>query len=212
MTVAVRTAPPQRIYATVPKLCPGGTVVCVASGPSLTKEDVDYCRDKADAVIVINTTYQLAPWATALYAADWIWWHWHKGVPSFGGLKYTLDRQATRWKGVQLLKKTGKIGLETDPSCLRTGRNSGYQAVNLAYHSGASRIVLLGYDMQTGYNGKEHWHPDHPVARHSPYKIFESFFHSLVSPLAEAGVSVVNCTRQTALTAFPRADLREVLR
>ena len=39
---------------TAPVLCAGGTVVCLATGPSLTKEDAEYCRDKADCVIAVN--------------------------------------------------------------------------------------------------------------------------------------------------------------
>lgn len=203
--------PPTRTYATVPKLFPGGTVVCFASGPSLTAEDVEYCRGKVDGAIAINTTYQLVPWASCIYAADWIWWSWHKGVPGFTGLKYTLDRQAVRWPGVQLLQKTGTDGLEHKPNGLRTGRNSGYQAINVAYHMGAKRVILIGYDMQVGDNGKAHWHKNHPVHRNSPFNIFVKMFDSLVGPLGKSGVEVINCTRSTALKAFPRADLHEVL-
>jgi hypothetical protein len=49
-------------------------VVCVASGHSLTKEDVEYCKGKAK-VYIVNDGYKLAPWADLLYAAhtdrDW---------------------------------------------------------------------------------------------------------------------------------------------
>ena len=45
--------------------------------------------------------------------------------------------------------------------CVHHGQNSGYQAVGLAYHLKADRIILIGFDMQrTG--GKSHWHGDHP--------------------------------------------------
>jgi hypothetical protein len=198
-------------YAIVPKLCPGGTVVCFAGGPSLTREDVEYCRTRVDGAVAVNTAYQLAEWATALYAADWIWWQWHRGAPTFPGLKYTLTRQSTRWPGVQLLKKTGDEGLELKPDGLRTGRNGGYQAINLAVHLGAKRIILLGYDMQKGPKGESHWHGDHPRHTESPYGIFVRKFDTIVKPLAAAGVSVVNCSRHSALKCFPKADLAEVL-
>lgn len=203
---------PVRSYATVPKLCLGGTVVCLASGPSLTPEDVDYALTRCAGSIAINTTFKLAPTATALYAADWLWWQWHRGAPEFKGLKYTLTRQATRWPGVQLLKKTGKEGLELKPDGLKTGRNSGFQAINLAYHFGAKRIVLLGYDMQKGPKGESHWHGNHPHHSESPYGIFVRMFDTLVEPLKKVGVEVINCSRVSAVTAFPKADLRDVLR
>ena len=77
----------------VPKAWSGETVVVIATGPSLTAEDVDYCRGKA-RVIAINDAYTLAPWADALYATDAKWWHWHRGVASFTGAKWSMEHSA----------------------------------------------------------------------------------------------------------------------
>jgi len=196
-------------FATVPKLWPGETFVCIGGGPSLAQADVDYCRGKA-RVIAINDGYRMAPWADVLYACDDRWWNWHKGVPSFTGLKYALLKRAAVWPGVQVLNNTGSSGLEMKPKGLRTGRNSGYQAINLAVHLGAARIVLLGYDMQrTG--GKEHWFGDHPNKQTSPLGSFRGMFDTIREPLKELGISVTNCSRETALTSFPRARLEDTL-
>jgi hypothetical protein len=185
----------------------------MASGPSLTQEDADYCRGKADGVIVVNTTYKRAPWADALVASDVRWWQWHKGAPDFQGLKYATSKHV-RWPKVQNLRNTGPKGLELDPTGLRHGINSGYRAINLAFHFGATRIILLGYDMKRGDDPKrlEHWHGDHPVPSRSQYPSFIKYFHSLVEPLREHGVEVINCTPGSALDAFPMADLRDVLK
>lgn len=200
----------------VDKLWPGATIVCIASGPSLTAEDVDYVRGKA-RVIVVNTSYKLAPWADVLYAADPLWWTWHKGAPDFQGLKFSAETEnwKMRWirkcPDVQQVAITGEFGLELNPAGLRRGYNSGYQAINLAVHLGATRIVLLGYDMQIGPHGEEHWHDDHPHANRSRYDQFRRAFPTLVEPLQKLGIEIVNCTRRSALTCFPRAALRDVL-
>lgn len=212
-------------FATVPRLCDGGTVVCIASGPSLTTEDVDYCRGKADRMIVVNDNYRLAPWADALIASDYRWWLWHKGVPSFKQLRYATSRgvrelaKRGKWREIQILQNTGRDGLELKPNGLKHGLSTGYRAVNLAVHFGASRIFLLGYDMKrVGTDGtpererKEHWFGEHPNRSRSPFDAFRKCFATMVQPLAELGVSVVNCSRDTALECFPRADLRDVLR
>ena len=69
---------------TVPRVWPGETVVCIASGPSLTRDDVEYCRGRAK-VLVINTSILLAPWADAFHACDGRVWRWHKeAVQAFG--------------------------------------------------------------------------------------------------------------------------------
>ena len=194
----------------VPVMCPGGTVAILGGGPSLTQADVDYCRSRADAVIAINTSYLLAKWAPCLYAADHKWWDWHRGAPDFPGLKYALQKEASKWPGVQILQNTGKTGLEVQPTGLRTGNNGGYQAINLAVHFGAKRIILLGYDMQST-GGKRHWFGDHPKKSDGNYETFLQAFPALIEPLKQIGVSVINCTRVTKLQCFPCQPLEEAL-
>jgi hypothetical protein len=189
----------------LPRLCPGGTVVCLGCGPSLTQADVDYVRGKA-TVIAINDAHRLAPWADVLYACDSKWWYWHQGVPSFAGIKVGLNPGISRYfKDITILRNAGKSGLEMDPTGLREGRNSGYQAINLAVHLGASRFVLLGYDMQGA-----HFHHGHPDGSTPPFLICLQRFATLVEPLKEIGVEVINCSRQTAVTCFPCRPLEEV--
>lgn len=200
----------------VPRAWPGETVVCLATGPSLTQADVEYCRGKA-RVIAVNDAYRLAPWADALYACDAKWWHWHRGVPEFQGAKWSLQysawsSHATQYPDVQRLRNTGPAGLECNPTGLKNGRNSGYQAVNLAVHYGASRIVLLGYDMQRSAKTGSHFFGEHPNRQMSPYPEFRRRFQSMVKPLAKAQVEVINCTVTTVLDWFPKRPLREVLR
>lgn len=198
--------------ASVPRLFPDQTIVCLASGPSLTSEDVDFCRGRAP-VVAVNDTYRLAPWAAALYACDARWWESHAGVPSFMGLKFALESKAAQWPGVQVLDNTGDRGVELEPTGLRTGKNSGYQAVNLAVHLGAARIVLLGYDMQTHEGQPSHFFGEHPrpLRRPSPFAMFCDHFASLVEPLRALKIDVINCSRASALACFPRRPLGSVL-
>jgi hypothetical protein len=210
--------------ATVPRLFPGETVVVIGGGTSLTPEDVAYCQGRA-RVVAIKEAYLLAPWADVLYACESKWWQHYQGAPTFAGLKYALlpdaqDHPAApsyldvfqRFPDVQLLRHTGAEGLELDPSGLRHGYNSGHQAINVAVHLGASRIVLLGFDMSRGPTGEQNWfgaHPNHLTG--SPYPIFAQHMHTLVEPLKALGVEVLNASRFTVLTAFPRVSLEEAL-
>jgi hypothetical protein len=195
--------PAVRIFEDVPKLWPGGTVVCIAGGPSLTVEDVNYVRGKVDGVVGVNDAYRIAPWIDVLYACDAKWWDHHKGVRSFTGLKYSLQRQAAKWRGVSVLQNTGTDGLQMKPNGLKTGKNSGYQAINLAVHLGAKRILLLGYDMEIKHGSKSHWFGDHPWGNRPPVSSFRGMFRTLVAPLEKHGVTVINCSRSTSLDAFP---------
>lgn len=197
---------PPLAYTVVPRAWPGETAVCIGGGPSLTREDVEYCRGRA-RVIAINDAYRLAPWADVLYAADQKWWAWHQGVRSFEGEKYTVDVATAKRFGVQLLAKTGYHGLETENrSGLKLGQDSGYQAIGLAVHLGASRILLLGYDMRGG-----HWFGSHPDNTRPPFTACKIAYATLPAALAVVGVEVVNCSRQTTLDMFPRMALADAL-
>jgi hypothetical protein len=197
---------------TVPKLWPGATVVLLGGGPSLTVADVDACYGGHLRTIAINDAWRLAPWADVLYACDQKWWTWHQGVPQFAGPKYSIAASdPITWPDVQVLANTGVLGLEREPTGLRTGYNSGYQAINLAVHLGAARILLLGYDLSPAPDGRTHWFGDHPDRQPSPYFAMLEAFPSLVEPLAAIGVTVINCSRRTALQTFPIVPLEDEL-
>jgi hypothetical protein len=203
---------------TVPKLWPGETVVCMATGPSANQADADFVRGRA-RVIAINDAHRLAPWADVLYSSDRQWWRHYKGVPGFQGMKYGIGSGIgkrnvfTQLPRVRVLLNTGYNGLESSPNGLRNGRNSGYAAINLAVHFGAKRIVLLGYNLSfTG--GRAHFFGDHPSGLRQTAALFPGFrrsFDTLVEPLKAIGVEVVNCTANTSLTSFPTGDLCRVL-
>lgn len=193
----------------VPKLFPNATIVCLGCGPSLNAEDVAYVRGKAP-VIAINAAYELAPWADVLYCCDASFWRQRGGVPSFAGLKYSVEVTPEKF-GVHRLTNTGMNGLELDPSGLRTGKNSGYQAINLAVHLGASRILLLGYDLRM-VQGRQRFTTTYAGGNATLYPQFIEKFQTLVEPLNDLGVEVVNCTKSSALKCFPMQSLRDALR
>ena len=164
-------------------------------------------------MIAINDAYRLAPWAEVLYSSDQRWFEHYKGVPEFSGQKYGIKplRPSEEWR-VTVLNNTGIDGLELSPTGLRNGRNSGFAAIGLATHLGASRVLLLGYDMGAS-SGKSHWFGEHPqrLRSHSPYDSFLAAFDTIVEPLRSVGVTVINCSRVSALDCFPRLPLTEAL-
>lgn len=198
----------------VPELWPGSTVVCIGSGPSLTQADVDACQGRA-RVIAIKDVVRMAPWADALYGAGddnggRTWWHRHGPSLTFTGLRYCLDPAAKAWASV--LTQGPEQGLTDDRGALALGGHSGYQAINLAVHLGAKKVVLLGYDMQAT-NGQQHYFGEHEhrTDHRLPFNLFAFHFPSIVPALEARGVTVVNASRQTALDLFPRMTIDEAL-
>lgn len=186
------------------------TAICIASGPSLTQADVDYCRGKGK-VYVVNDCYKLAPWADVLYACDYEWWKHHNGVPDFQGEKWTISHPAWAEYKLNLVGNLPATSPWSDrPGHIATGRNSGFQALNLAVLQGAERVILLGYDMGLADDGKRHWFGEHPgqLKKQSDYARWIECFR-LASRFIP--VPVINCTRRTALDCFPLARLEDTL-
>lgn len=194
--------------ALVPRRWPGATIVCIASGPSLTLADVE--QTVAFPTIAINDTYQWAPHAAVLYAPDAWWWQAHPDAASRSGFKFGLHASLELHPSVAVLRREPGSGLSHHPCCLR-GSHSGIQAINLAVLFGASRVVLLGFDMKPAVDGRNHFFGEHPNGSHVNYVRRLKDYDGLVDDLKTARVEVVNATRDTAIRTFPRLPLAAAL-
>lgn len=185
-------------------------VVC-ASGPSLTREDIETARSRA-RVAVTNESWRLAPLADVLYGCDYQWWRRNGGVPEFQGRKFCQKKAASReaW-GVEWVPSVRRDVLFVDGERrIGWGGNSGFQALNLAIQFGACRIALLGFDMRVDRG--LHWHEDHDdnPAAHAVDR-WRKALDGQAGWLRKQGVEVVNCTPGSALTAYPRMGIAEAL-
>ena len=187
----------------------GETVVCIASGASLTEEQCSYTKGRA-RVITINDSFRLAPHADVFYACDHRWWErYRREVEAFAGERWTMDERAAREFGIHHVLAQRQQGLNTERGRINHGCNSGFQVINLAYQFGAGRILLLGYDYQHTH-GKRHWFGDHPAGWGNANRP-ERWLENIAT--IESPVPIINCTTHTAIpeSVFPRARLEDVL-
>ena len=112
------------------------TVFCIASGPSLTAEQVAAVKKLRDErggdrvkVIVINTSFRLAPWADILFAMDKAWWD-----------QYGQEARAI-FNGQMLAFSLQAKGVEKAP--IQRCNNSGAGAICLAAKMNPAKIILL---------------------------------------------------------------------
>jgi hypothetical protein len=166
---------------------------------------------------VINTSFQLAPWADILYACDAKWWVLHEGAPGFRGMKITQEKEACRlFPDIKRIwvERFGNELLLTTPGFVGAGGNSGFQALNLAVQFGALRILLIGYDMRVDMG--HHWHQRHPTPLSNPDAFaniprWRKSVDGALTKLNERGVKVLNCSPISSLTSYPKLPLEKAL-
>ena len=163
----------------------------LGSGPSMRQELVDYVHGKCQTVAV-SDTYRLAPWADAIVSHDAVWWDVHTEAWKLAGRKFS----GRPHPAVELLPfDVAYLG----------GINSGLQGMRAAALMGASKILLLGFDM----------HGDHFFGAH-PYPLQNTTADRLAIHIRQfdlwKGCPVTNCTPGSALKRFPYMALHEALR
>jgi hypothetical protein len=189
----------------------------VGTGPSAVDAPLDLAHGRCKA-IVVKSSWHLCPWADVLYGIDKGWWIANQGAPKFKGMKFSPSPTACRAYGLRQVRLKSRAQILVDePGVLgcgvRTGGgHSGFQAVNLAVQFGARRILLVGFDM-TLANGT-HWKVNDPgVAKADAGRVnaWREAMDACAPQFEELGVDVINCSMQSALTAYPTMRLSEAL-
>lgn len=201
--------------------------VIIATGPSLTADDVAASHALNRTTYVVNDAYKLCPWADVLYACDGDWWDHHERATRHIPERWTCDKGAAERYRLRYIAgehhenaRTPFVTLETYRRELAEtagaryvvyGGNSGFQTIGLAYWRGIRDAVLLGFDMEHEPGTKKHFFGEHPSAidRHSPFGEWVENFTLAAPVMAKAGLRIVNASRRTALECFPRVTIEE---
>ncbi|MES2634021.1 MAG: hypothetical protein V4669_13690 [Pseudomonadota bacterium] len=227
-------------FSEVVPLWKGLTAVIIGGGPSLTKHQLKLTYEARATseirVIAVNDAFLVAPWSDVCHAADARWHRWMSAGIDKPGLGLTANDVRAAWArfegqksgihfpgnegiddAVHMLRNrdggSHGTGLSLDPLRLVTGRNSGFQSLNLAVLAGAKRIVLIGFDGAPDAQGKEHFHGGHP--RPTPpavYPMYRQAMNEARKALLDAGVTVLNASPGSAIDAFPKVELAEALK
>mgnify|MGYP003122516323 CR=1 FL=1 len=199
-------------YSTIQNKFKDKTIYIIGGGPSL--ENFDFNKLAGHVTIAINKAIIFHNIADVLYWTDTRFYTWYKNeVDNYKGLKFSLTAGSQYTDDVNILKKGKVYGLETDPQTLAHGNNSGYAAINLAYHLGAKRIILLGFDMGSN-SANTHFHDGYP-ARAAPNSMYEEKFipgfNQLNLELKDSGVTILNASPTSKLRVFPKITIEQAL-
>lgn len=190
------------------------TAYILCGGTSVTPEMLEALKGRN--VIVVNSMYSRALWAPYLFFHDQRWWvrettKFPEQLAKFEGKIVTTSRAS---KGANLLRLKRIVpppGIASRPDTVAMSRTSAQAAINIAYHAGANRIVLVGMDNCNGANGRAHCHTEYPWYR--PKKTWLSKVKVLVhavEPLVNADVQVLNASPISALPWWPKVNLFDV--
>jgi hypothetical protein len=166
-----------------------------------------------------NDAYKLGTWVDWCVFGDKRWFGWNVEE-----LSTWENREQVVCCVPQLLEGRGKypwlkilrrdearFGLSIEQDTVCWNRGTGGTAINVAYLLGASRIVLLGFDMRM-VDGKHNWHDNHQKVERD--KIYQGSMMPFLKPMSDAmkvtGLQIVNATPGSALTLFPIVTLEEL--
>lgn len=193
----------------------GRAVAIVASGPTGKKCGVEITKDRLP-VLAIKRSIELTPWAEVVYGCDYPWWRSVDGLPDFKGLKLAYDKRACDLAGttkIDIEIKTDRL-LFDEPGKVGSGGNSGFQALNIAVQAGASRVLLIAFDMHD--RGGAHWFGrNSAVGQSNPisdnFRRWIAAYNVAAKQLEERGVDVVNASPNSDLKCFRKQDIETTL-
>lgn len=142
------------------------TAVLIATGPSLTQQQLDLVRQKqkTDGVVTfgINNVYQSYPWLDVFLSCDGPWWRWYWNDPELREMSkttsmFTWYNEFAEEFGINYIKAIVRDGVSLDPSVVHINHGSGPMMMNLALHYGVTKMVLIGHDMKfaSDYDGRK---------------------------------------------------------
>jgi hypothetical protein len=173
----------------------GRTVACIASGPSLHPVDCELIRLSGMPTIAVNNSWQMARFASVIYAGDPGWWDAYGAEIDIDAERWCCMENVAKARGLNWLKSSG-------------AHNSGMRAIELAIEFGAARVVLLGYDCSVEHG--QHWHGEHAATK-NPDASRCAMWLTQFAMVDRKGADIVNCSRDTALKCFRRERLGDLL-
>jgi hypothetical protein len=227
----------------VPHIWQGGDVWIIGGGPSIPKqfevpEEVfqsvmkgnsppsvyspymSYLHDKH--VIGVNAAYLLGNWIDIVFFGDKSFFLAHeKRLKDFPGIKVSCQEYINNngWCKFVAKDPSHRVGISPNPKMVSWNNNSGAAAISLAVHTGAKRIILLGFDM-TLDSGKQHWHSLYPNSANNqderrrintPFARHLLGFPAIAADADRMGVEILNANPNSAIACFKKVTVKELM-
>jgi hypothetical protein len=172
-------------------------------------------------VIGINVAYKIGNWLDMMFCGDKGFLLKHQEeLKSFPGLKLSCHSHAQKLNHMKFVPKDSRkpFGISPNPYKVSWNLNSGAAAISLAAHTGAKRIILLGFDMNLE-NETQHFHDEYKKGliesnkqkRGLPFQRHLKGFPVIKRDADAMGIEIINCSLHSAVNAFQKVDIKELL-
>lgn len=204
----------------------GDIGIIVGTGPSLTDKVIMDCGNSGLPLFGANNAWKVLD-LDVFHACNWEYYHhyWEKGLKETPSIKYTIWEDVAKRYNVNFLKGEWKGGLSRNKGVIYYHHGTGPQLINIAYHHGIKRMLLVGWDM--AYRGKvndrhytqpRHYFGDDELSgKHFPKTGENGEFTGLIKEMEtiipeDYGIEIINCTPNSAMTCFPMMDFDSALK
>ena len=176
-------------------------------------------------VIGVNAAFLIGDWIDMMFFGDARFFlEYRVRLAEFPGLKVTCHERPSKAKyakeKIKYLPKNPKHGkgISPNPSSVSWNGNSGAAAISVAVHTGATRIILVGFDMKLDKNYKQHWHglygtagrkDDNPKGLPFPKHLLG--FTAIRRDSLIKGVEILNASPDSAIMQFKKVTVKELL-
>lgn len=227
----------------VPRMWEGGDVWIIGGGPSVSKEFgipesvVKQVLEGSSSpsiyspymegihkkhVIGINVSYMIGDWIDMVFFGDKDFYLTHQqGLAKFPGLKVACFPSASQSEWVKYLGRDGNHprGITTNSKRISWNYNSGAAAISVAAHTGAKRIILLGFDMKLSDAKMQHWHDVYKRGQAVTEKRLKGLpfdrhlrgFVEIAKDAKKLGIEIINASPESTITQFPKYTVKELL-
>jgi hypothetical protein len=199
------------------------TVMNRTSPPSVYSSYMKGIHNKH--VIGVNMAFTIGDWMDIVFFGDnGFFLRYQEQLANYPGLRVTCTGQTSvnvPWMKV-LEKDTEHVrGISRIPGKISWNKNSGAAAINLAAHTGAKRIILLGFDMNLNENKNQHWHDiyqrgkiEEEKDRRRTAATFERHLKGFAQIAFDArvlGIEILNASPTSEIKEFRKTTVKELL-
>jgi hypothetical protein len=187
-------------------------------------QQVEIARKKGYTLAGCNRVGLDVPDLAVLYGCNYSFWELYADrLKGHAAEKWTTNRVAAELFWLNWIEERDAPGLSTDARYIHHGHGSGFSLVNLVYLLGATRIVLLGYDLKYApdYDGRSrvigslprHYFGEYEAQlQHWPSVSVKGGVHVQLVELyqsvaRQAAVEIINATPDSAIQCFPQVNI-----